>query len=67
MLFSNYFEEDLLLIAEVFVLTDARLSHDVQPSFISIHQMAAASFTVQHRTECTQTHRQTDRHTHIQK
>jgi len=35
-------------IAEVpIVLTDARLSHDAQPSFISIHQVAAASFTVE--------------------
>jgi len=44
-------------IAEVLVLTDARLSRDAQPNFISIRQVAAASFTVEDWTECAQTHK----------
>jgi len=42
-------------IAEVLVLTDARLSHDAQPSFISIRQVAAASFAIEGWNVCADT------------
>ena len=46
-------------IAEVLVLTDAHLSHDAQLSFISIRQVAAASFAIEDWNVCAQTHCQT--------
>jgi len=46
-------------IAEVLVLTNARLSHDAQLSFISIRQVTAASFAIEDWNVCAQTHCQT--------
>ena len=47
------------IAAKVLVLTDAHLSHDAQLSFISIRQVAAASFATEDWNVCAQTHYQT--------
>jgi len=50
-------------IAEVLVITDTCLSHDAQPSFISISQVAAVSLTAEDWTKCAHTHTHTHTHT----